>query len=117
VVAITASVGLVLLLVLRYMLLDWKRTGMCCSCLAKKPEFQVGDWVSVARDGNRLGRKTLGQVTKVDDKTFSQGMEHSRRAFFYSIKFPSSGPAADQQEEWLTPATAPTDEEAQSASA
>ena len=103
-VAVVASVGLVLLLVIGC----WFYRGGCC--LVKRPKFQVGDWVSVVRDGNRLGRQTLGQVTKVESKTFSNNPEDSTRKFFYSIKFPSSSPAADQRQEWLTPAAAPTDE-------
>lgn len=117
-VAVTVSIGLVLLLVVGYWLYhngcarspgQIQERGYLCCCLVKKPKFQVGDWVSVVRDGNQLRRKTLGQVTEVGSKTFGSA-EGSTRTFFYSIKFPSSSPAADQREEWLTPAAAPTED-------
>ena len=115
VAAVGASVGLVLLLVVGYWVYhngcarspgQIQERGYLCCCLVKKPKFQVGDWVSVVRDGNSLRRKTLGQVTEVGSKTNGEGP----RMFFYSIKFPSSSPAADQWEEWLTPAAAPTED-------
>ena len=47
--------------------------------------FQVGDWVSVVRDGNRLGKQTLGQVTKVESD--------STRKFFPMVRFPCLEPS------------------------
>eukprot|EP01046_Picozoa_sp_COSAG06_P014655 COSAG06_NODE_914_length_11578_cov_31.792926_6_plen_110_part_00 len=107
--------------------------NLLCGCLG--PKFKVGDWVSVVRDGNRLGRKTVGQVTDIESKSIpdggrdEQGVPNAETKYYYSIRTATQQPTArpamvDQREEWLTPATAPVEkkpigaeEEAQLASA
>eukprot|EP01052_Picozoa_sp_SAG31_P002346 SAG31_NODE_83_length_27039_cov_14.035746_2_plen_265_part_00 len=70
-------------------------------------------WVMLRREGNRAGKKTLGQVVrlKLNEVTKNRGHEDDRSYVFftYNVKPLHQDAALNQNEAWLSPATAPDD--------
>ena len=90
----------------------------CYSCckVVSSPNFEDGEWVMVRRNGNRVGKQTLGQVVKSWPTTVSRGGTNENRqewlVYQYEIKWHvESTQGRDcndpQNEAWLSPAAPP----------
>ena len=80
---VSVAVGVVILIVIAVFL---KNPKLCKERCGKKAKFHEGDWVSVRRDGNRINRKYLGQVTAVE--RYSTGVaESGETKYRYKVDF------------------------------
>ena len=98
----------------------------CWCCKTPRPHFEDGEWVMVRRNGNRVGKKTLGRVVKSWPTTVARGGTNENRSewlvYQYEIKWHvESTQGRDcndpQNEAWLSPAAPPPAASAASAGA
>ena len=96
-----------------------------CCCKASSPHFEDGEWVMVRRNGNRVGKKTLGRVVKSWPTTVSgvgSDWESDYLVYQYEIRWHAESTqgrdcSEPQNEGWLSPAAPPPAASAVSAGA
>jgi len=99
----------------------------CYSCckVVSSPNFEDGEWVMVRRNGNRVGKKTLGRVVKSWPTTVSgvgSDWESDYLVYQYEIRWHAESTqgrdcSEPQNEGWLSPAAPPPAASAVSAGA